>query len=194
MQALAEFSRRAAEARSNVAHGQLTSGQQLLASQAEMNARTQNQAYGGRGMLGDYGLKPVSFGQGVQAGGMPNYLGTAQGLGGTLFAAGSPAASSAGYQAAVASPYGTLGQFGDLASRYGQLVQGGGNLVTQMANRRNADYQAFEQGAGAYGSTVGTITGVLGAAAGAYFGGPAGAQAGWTLGSAAGTQLGRATY
>lgn len=196
IQALAEFSRRAAEARTNVAHGELTSGQQLLASQAEMNARTQNQAYGGRGMLGDYGLKPVSFGQGVQAGGMPNYLGTSQGLGGNLFAAGSPAASSAGYQAAVASPYGTLGQFGDLASRYGQLVQGGGNLVQQMAGRRMGDYQAFEQGAAQNASLWGTAGSILGGAVAgvASWGNPAAIGAGMTLGGAAGQYAGREMY
>ena len=77
IQALAEFSRRAAEARSNVAHGQLVSGQNLLANEQELLQRRQAGATSGRGMLGEYGLRPVSFGQGVQAGGQPNYLGLA---------------------------------------------------------------------------------------------------------------------
>ena len=41
IQALAEFSRRAAEARSNVAHGQLVSGQNLLANAQELLQRRQ---------------------------------------------------------------------------------------------------------------------------------------------------------
>ena len=82
----------------------------------------------------------MSFGQGVQAGGQPNYLNLAQtaapgmsqyNMPG-LFTGGSPTASAAGYQAAVASPYGTLGQFGDLAKHYGGLVSSGGTLVSQL--------------------------------------------------------------
>lgn len=194
IQALGEFSRKAAEARANVAHGQLVSGQQLLESQEQVGARQQAGASSGRGMLGDYGLRPVSFGQGVQAGGMPNYLGTAQGMGGNLFTAGGPTLTSAGYQTAVNSPYGTLGQFGDLAQRYGGLVSSGGTLVNQLAGRRRQQYQDYQAGAAQSGGIWGTGLGIVGAAAGAYFGGPAGASAGWTLGSAAGQQIGRATY
>ena len=97
-------------------------------------------------MLGEYGLRPVSFGQGVQAPGQPNYLNLAQSAAPGmsqysmpgLFTGGSPTQASAGYQTAVNSPYGTLGQFGDLASNYGGLVQSGGTLVTQMAGQRAA--------------------------------------------------------
>ena len=208
IQALEEFRRRAAEARSNVAHGQLTSGQQLLATQQEMNQRMRGQATSGRGMLGEFGLQPVSFGQSAQAGGQPNYLGLAQGMGqpnylslaqgagGGLFQAGSPAASSAGYQAAVGSPYGTLGQFGELASRYGQFVQSGGNLVSQMANRRMGQYQASEQGAAEQAGIWGTAGSILGGAVAgvASWGNPAAISAGMTLGGVAGQYAGRATY
>lgn len=184
IQALAEFSRRAAEARSNVAHGQLTSGQQLLATQTEMNQRMRGQATSGRGMLGEFGLRPVEFGPQVQA--------QAPGL----FQAGSPASRAAGYQAAAGSPYGTLGQFGELASRYGQLVQGGGNLVTQMANRRMNDYQSYEKGAAEQAGTWGTVGSILGGAVAgvASWGNPAAIGAGMTLGGAAGQYAGRATY
>ena len=155
-------------------------------------------------MLGEYGLRPVSFGQGVQAGGQPNYLGLASNAAPGmsqynmpgLFAGGSPTASAAGYQAAVASPYGTLGQFGNLASRYGQLVQGGGNLVSQLTGaiarmRLSGD---TSRAAAQSGGIWGTGLGIVGAAAVPTLGGPAGASAGWTLGCAAGQQVGRATY
>lgn len=190
IQALAEFSRRAAEARSNVAHGQLTSGQQLLATQTEMNQRMRGQAYGGRGMLGEYGLRPVEFGQGVQAGGMPNYLGVSQGLGGNLLQAGSRAQTSAGYQAAVSSPYGTLGQFGDLAKSYGGLVQSGGNLVNQLARSRMDAYNIGEKQRQERAGMWGQIGAAAGSIIGSVFAPGVGTAAGATLGGLAGSYAG----
>lgn len=175
IQALEQYRQRAAEARSNVAHGQLTSGQQLLQTQTAMNQEQMARATrGGTGLLGDYGFRPVSFGGQVQA---PQQ---------SLFQAGSPAAAAAGWQG-VQGQGGTLGEYARLAQGYGQAA---GSLGQQTARRQ----QQYEQMKGEYGDTLGLVTGVLGAAAGAYFGGPAGASAGWSLGQTAGGYAGRATY
>lgn len=176
IQALEQYRQRAAEARSSVAHGQLTSGQGLLQTQTAMNQEQMARATrGGTGLLGDYGLRPVSFGAPVQA---PTQ---------SLFQAGSPAAAAAGWQGVMSGQGGTLGEYARLASGFGQAA---GSLGQQTARRQ----QQYEQMKGEYGDTLGLVTGVLGAAAGAYFGGPAGASAGWSLGQTAGGYAGRATY
>lgn len=188
IQALEAYRQRAAEARATVAHGQLTSGQQLLQTQTAMNQeRLARATRGGTGLLGDYGLRPVSFGGQVTVPGQGSALQTLAQVPGGLFQAGSPAQAAAGYQGALSGQFGTLGQYASAAQGYGQLAGG-------MRAQRLGDFQTQEQLRGEYGGTMGTIGGILGAAAGLYFGGPAGASAGYTLGSSAGTYAGRATY
>ena len=186
IQALEQYRQRAAEARSNVAHGQLTSGQQLLQQQTALNQDQMARATrGGTGFLGNYGLQPVSFGGAVQAGGMPNALGTYQGLQGNLFQAGSPAAAAAGYQGALSGQFGTLGEYARLAQGFGQAAGSLGNLTTRAAQEQQRMRQ--EQG-----SMYGTLGSILGGAVGGLvsWGNPAAIGAGMTLGGAAGTYAG----
>jgi hypothetical protein len=189
IQALEEYRKRAAEARATVAHGQLTSGQQLLQTQTQMNQEQMARATrGGTGLIGNYGFQPVSFGGQVQAGGMPNALGTYQGIGGNLLQAGSPAAAAAGYQGALSGQFGTLGEYARLAQGYGQAY---GNFAQQSARQQQLAEQARAANASTFGQ-IGTIAGtVIGGAAGAFVGAPQlGAAAGATLGGAAGSYYG----
>jgi hypothetical protein len=189
IQALEEYRKRAAEARSTVAHGQLTSGQQLLQTQTAMNQEQMARATrGGTGLLGTYGLQPVSFGGPVSPGGMPNALGTYQELSGQLLQAGSPAATAAGYQGALSGQFGTLGEYARLAQGFGSAAQGAGQF---SARQNQLAQQARAENASMWGQ-IGTIGGaVIGGAAGAFAGAPQlGAAAGATLGGAAGSYFG----
>jgi hypothetical protein len=191
IQALEEYRKRAAEARSTVAHGQLTSGQQLLQTQTQMNQEQMARATrGGTGLLGNYGLQPVSFGGQVSPGGMPNALGTYQGISGNLFQAGSPAATAAGYQGALSGQFGTLGEYARLAQGFGSAAQGAGQFG---ARQNQLAAQARAENANMWGQ-IGTIGGaVIGGAAGTMvpvIGTAAGASAGATLGGAGGRYLG----
>lgn len=195
IQAIEAYRQRAAEARATVAHGQLTSGQQLLQTQTAMNQEQMARASrGGTGLLGDYGFRPVSFGAPVQAGGMPNALGTYQGLQGNLFQAGSPAAAAAGYQGALSGQFGTLGEYARLAQGFGQAAGG----IGQMSARQNQLYNQMQAEYAGQMGTIGTIAGsVLGGVVGSVvpgIGTAAGAGAGATLGGAAGAYYGKATY
>lgn len=190
IQALEAYRQRAAEARSNVAHGQLTSGQQLLANQAAMNQEQMARATrGGTGLMGDYGLRPVSVGAPVQPGGMPNPLGTYQGLQGNLFQAGSPATMAAGAQGVLGGQAGTLAEYARLASGYGSAA----SALGQQTSRQQ---QLYNQMQGEYAGTLGTVGSILGGAVGGLvsWGNPAAISAGMTLGGAAGTYAGKATY
>ena len=188
IQALEAYRQRAAEARANVAHGQLTSGQQLLQTQTAMNQeRTARASRGGTGLLGDYGLRPVSFGAPVQAGGMPNPLGTYQGLQGTLFQAGSPAAAAAGYHGALSGQFGTLGEYAKLASGFGQAA---GSLGLQ----RQRDAALEQQYRQEYSGQLGQIGAAAGAIIGSVFAPGVGTAAGASLGGLAGGYAGQRMY
>jgi hypothetical protein len=205
IQALEEYRKRAAEARSTVAHGQLTSGQQLLQTQTQMNQDQMARATrGGTGLLGNYGLQPVSFGGQVAPGGMPNALslyqssgqgvpnalGTYQGISGNLFQAGSPAATAAGYQGALSGQFGTLGEYARLAQGFGQAA----GTMGQFGERQNRYAEQARAANASQWGQIGTIAGsVLGGVAGTVvpgFGTAAGAAAGATLGGAAGNYYG----
>lgn len=188
IQALEAYRQRAAEARSTVAHGQLTSGQQLLQTQAGMNAEQMARATrGGTGLLGNYGLQPVSFGGQVQAGGMPNALGTYQGMQGSLFQAGSPGATAAGYQGALSGQFGTLGEYAKLAQGFGQAAGG-------MRQQRLGDFQQEEQLRNAYSGQLAQIGAAAGSIVGSVFAPGVGTAAGATLGGALGGYAGYKTY
>jgi hypothetical protein len=195
IQAIEEYRKRAAEARSTVAHGQLSSGQQLLQTQTQMNQEQMARATrGGTGLLGNYGFQPVSFGAPVQAGGMPNALGTYQGMSGNLFQAGSPAASAAGYQGALSGQFGTLGEYARLSQGYGQAA---GNFGQQTSRQQ----QMYRQMQGEYAGQLGSIGSAAGTVIGGLVGtlaGPGGtavgSAAGATLGGLAGSYYGQATY
>ena len=66
IQALGEFSRKAAEARSNVAHGQLVSGQQLLESSSSMGRAPGRGVPAGGACLGNTGCGPCPLGRGCR--------------------------------------------------------------------------------------------------------------------------------
>ena len=188
IQALEAYRQRAAEARSTVAHGQLTSGQQLLQTQAGMNTEQMARATrGGTGLLGNYGFQPVSFGAPVQAGGMSNALGTYQGMQGSLFQAGSPAAAASGYQGALQGQFGTLGEYAKMAQGFGQLA---GNL--QSDRIRTA--QIEEQMRNAYSGQLAQIGAAAGSIVGSVFAPGVGTAAGASLGGLAGGYAGRSMY
>jgi hypothetical protein len=176
IQALEQYRQRAAEARANVAHGQLTSGQQLLQTQTAMNAETMARATkGGTGMLGDYGLRPVSFGSPVQA---PTQ---------SLFQAGSPAAAAAGYQGALSGQGGTLGEYARLAQGFGQMAGG-------LATNRLRDAQLEEQMRSQYSGQLAQIGAAAGSIIGSAFAPGVGTAAGASLGGLAGGYAGRSMY
>lgn len=188
IQALEQYRQRAAEARSNVAHGQLTSGQQLLATQTQINqGRLGGATRGGTGLLGDYGFRPVSFGGQVQAGGMPNYLGTYQGMQGSLLQAGSPAAAAAGYQGALKGQFGTLGE-------YARLAQGFGSMAGGLATDRIRNAQLEEQMRSQYSGQLAQIGAAAGSIIGSVFAPGVGTAAGASLGGLAGGYAGQRMY
>jgi hypothetical protein len=191
IQALEAYRQRAAEARATVAHGQLTSGQQLLQTQTAMNQEQMARATrGGTGLLGDYGLRPVSFGSPVQA---PTQ---------SLFQAGSPAAQAVGAQGVLGGQAGTLGEYARLAQGYGQAAGSLGTLTSRAAQEQQR-MQAESAGQwGQIGTLAGTVLGgVLGTVipgvgniAGAAGGAALGSSVGATLGGAAGSYYGRSRY
>lgn len=209
IQALEAYRQRAAEARSTVAHGQLTSGQQLLQTQAGMNQEQMARATrGGTGLIGDYGFRPVSFGGQVAPGGMPNalslyqssgqgvpnYLGLASSSGSGLFQAGSPAAAAAGYQGALSGQFGTLGEYARLAQGYGQAAGSLGNITTRQNQQYNQMQAEYAQQMGTIGTLAGTVLGGVVGSVVPGIGTAIGAGAGATLGGAAGSYYGKSTY
>lgn len=176
IQALEQYRQRAAEARSNVAHGQLTSGQSLLQTQAAMNQEQMARATrGGTGLIGDYGFRPVAFGSPVQA---PTQ---------SLFQAGSPAAAAAGYQGTLSGQGGTLGEYARLASGFGQMAGG-------LAQQRQRDAALEQQYRQEYSGQMGQIGAAAGAIIGSVFAPGVGTAAGASLGGLAGGYAGQRMY
>jgi hypothetical protein len=176
IQALEAYRQRAAEARSNVAHGQLTSGQSLLQTQTAMNQeRLARATRGGTGLIGDYGLRPVAFGSPVQA---PTQ---------SLFQAGSPASAAAGYQGALSGQFGTLGE-------YAKLAQGFGSAAGSLGLQRSRDATLEQQYRQEYSGQMGQIGAAAGAIIGSVFAPGVGTAAGASLGGLAGGYTGQRMY
>lgn len=176
IQALEQYRQRAAEARSTVAHGQLTSGQSLLQTQTAMNQEQMARATrGGTGLIGNYGFQPVSFGAPVQA---PTQ---------SLFQAGSPAAAATGYQGALQGQFGTLGEYAKLAQGFGQMAGG-------LGLQRQRDAALEQQYRQEYSGQMGQIGAAAGAIIGSVFAPGVGTAAGASLGGLAGGYAGRSMY
>ena len=176
IQALEAYRQRAAEARSSVAHGQLTSGQGLLQTQTAMNQEQMARATrGGTGLLGDYGFRPVSFGSPVQA---PTQ---------SLFQAGSPAAAAAGWQGVMRGQGGTLGEYARLAQGFGQAAGG-------FAQQRQRDAALEQQYRQEYSGQLGQLGAAAGAIIGSVFAPGVGTAAGASLGGLAGGYYGSKSY